>query len=300
MGTDSRDDVLFGRKAVVNYYHYRALQVRRYKGIISAYIHLLFSPKRASLRLPVTCKASVSVEASVALPIFLFCFLEILSLFNYLSVYSMMLYNMKTVAEPAAVYASETEDITASYLCMQLLGKCRNTLCEKIIKNGSLGISFLGSSVDYTAAEVDLLAHYTVKPLISFAGTELKLTNRYYTRLWTGAGKNSEGVGEIYVYVAQNGTVYHLQEDCAYLKLSISTVQASEIEKVRNSVGAVYAACTKCCNEGNKAAAYYVTKYGERYHESIICSGLKRTIYCFKKEEAGNLPPCSKCGKAGL
>ncbi|MCQ2507536.1 MAG: pilus assembly protein, partial [Dorea sp.] len=41
----------------------------------------------------------------------------------------------------------------------------------------------------------------------------------------------------------------------------------------------------------------YVTDYGDRYHSSLSCSGLKRTVYSVPKSEAIGKGACSKCAK---
>lgn len=38
----------------------------------------------------------------------------------------------------------------------------------------------------------------------------------------------------------------------------------------------------------------FVTEYGEAVHNSLSCSGLKRTVYRTLLEEAGNHSPCGK------
>ena len=60
--------------------------------------------KRVSFRLSARIKASVTVEASIAIPVVLICFFEILSLLQCLSVYSGVLLAVKNVSMPLSVY----------------------------------------------------------------------------------------------------------------------------------------------------------------------------------------------------
>lgn len=271
--------------------------------------------KRVSLRLSVKKRASISIEASMVIPFFLFCFLEISSLLNDLSAYSGVLYALKTTGDMVSVYGYGLERLDTSdqeltigekvisniifkeaYLEGQIKSQCSGRLYEETIQNGSQGIRLSGSYLNRERDEVSLVAHYTLKPLFSAAGTKLEVTNRYYGRLWTGY--DIEGtVDRDYVYVTEHGTVYHVSESCSYLKLSIMTVKESEIDGMRNETGSRYRECSICCDK-EKGILYYVTKKGEHYHKDISCSGLKRTIYRIEKEQANaeGMSACSRCG----
>ena len=269
--------------------------------------------KRASFRRTVTCPASVSIEASVAIPVFLFCFLEVLSLLNYLSVYSGVLYAMKCAADPIAVYAYTYDQIeddkeisigeevctsivfSEAYLDNQIRQRCDGNLYQKTIQGGKKGISLLGSHIDFAEDCVDVVAYYKVKPMVSFAGSEQLIVNRYYTKLWTGYNPQRTENSGLYVYVTENGSVYHKTELCTYLKLSISEVESIHLHAMRNEYGKKYSECMICCDDDLMQETYYITKQGERYHEKITCSGLRRTIYRVEKKRVEDWSMCSRC-----
>lgn len=325
MITDSRKDALFICTSILNKFKAtrktnqkeKTLQVHDYYSrFFFHFSYVLKCIKRVSLRLSVKVTASVSIEASIAIPIFLFSFLEILSVLNYLSVYSGVLYALKSAVEPVAVYGYAYEELVSSereislgedvitslifseaYLDTQIRNVCDSKLYENTIKGGIKGINLLGSHVNHEKSCVDVLAYYTVRPLISFAGTQQFMINRYYTRLWTGYSLEETTVSEEYVYVTENRSVYHLSEDCTHLRLSISRVRAEELYDLRNASGEKYLECSKCCDEERIREAYYITEQGDRYHTEIMCSGLKRTIYCVEKDEVKALPVCSRCNQ---
>ena len=270
--------------------------------------------KRVSPRLSV--KASVSIEASIVIPIFLFCFLEVLSLLNYLYVYSGVLYAIKSVAEPISIYGYayeeliDTEDevslgkevisaliFSEVYMDTQIKKKCEERIYQDTIVGGVHGIQFLGTHIDQRKSCIDVIAHYTVKPLFFLAGTEQSMSNRYYAKLWTGYSLEDSAVSEEYVYITENGSVYHLTDSCTHLKLSISDVNREELVDLRNESRGKYYECEKCCENGGMQEIYYITKQGDRYHAMISCSGLKRTMYRVKKQEVGDLPVCSRCSQ---
>lgn len=98
------------------------------------------------------------------------------------------------------------------------------------------------------------------------------------------------------VYLAENATVYHTREDCVYLKPRIQEVSGAGIDTLRNQSGGRYKTCHLCSKrkEIKDFSMVFITPYGDRWHTSKTCSGLKRTIRSVPLSEVG-LPPCSKC-----
>lgn len=73
-------------------------------------------------------------------------------------------------------------------------------------------------------------------------------------------------------------------------------VAAESVENLRNESQGKYHACEKCMG-GRIPASVYITDYGDRYHSTLACSGLKRTVYAIPLSEAVGKGACSKCGK---
>jgi hypothetical protein len=279
----------------------------------SSLLHLL---KRASLTLSACIKGVVTIEAAIAIPIFMFCFLEIMSLFNYISTYSGILYAMKQVGDPVCIHGYAYDMImegageqktgeqvvstlifSEGYLDAQLRKKCSDIINEKYIKNGIKGISLLGSYINRDSGAVSIVARYVMKPVFSIAGTEHRVISRYYGRLWTGYSLEESEIAKAYVYVTESGSVYHLSKDCTYLKLSISNVQLSELDEKRNDSGARYKPCEICFNQKRSQELYYITNSGNRYHSDLGCFALKRTIYRIELAEVDQRSVCSRCSQ---
>lgn len=276
-----------------------------------SYFHCL---KRVSLRLPV--KGSVSIEASIAIPIFMFCFLEIMSVLNYLSVYSGVLYALKSVGDSVSVYGYVYDDLISGeeeisigeniisalvfseiYLNSQMRKQCEGQMYSETIHGGAQGINTLGSHVNERDKTLLLVANYTVEPVISFAGTALHMNNRYYAKLWTGfSGKKGETEKDV-VFITENASVYHLYADCTHLKLSVKSVEYDELSEKRNSSGAKYVECSFCCKGNVNQGMYYITSQGDCFHQDISCLGLKRTVFCVEIEKVKDLPVCSRCNQ---
>ena len=97
------------------------------------------------------------------------------------------------------------------------------------------------------------------------------------------------------MYVTETGMVYHRDYHCTYLELSIRMVPASALDGLRNESQGKYYPCSSCVH-GEVHGLAYVTDYGEKYHSSLNCSGLKRTVYAVPLSEAVGKGACSKCG----
>ena len=112
---------------------------------------------------------------------------------------------------------------------------------------------------------------------------------------WNGYqdGEDTEGEDEL-VYITELGTVWHRSATCPYLQLSIQYVPYTGLGNMRNESGGRYHACERCVI-GTTMTGIYITQYGDRYHNSLNCSGLKRTIKAVRLKDLGRLRPCSRC-----
>ena len=75
--------------------------------------------------------------------------------------------------------------------------------------------------------------------------------------------------------------------------LRITLAGKDEVSSLRNASGGKYSPCEKCGGDGS--VIVYVTNEGDRYHNTIECSGLKRSVRCVPLSEAGGRSPCSRC-----
>ncbi|MCD8097772.1 MAG: hypothetical protein LUE31_07035 [Lachnospiraceae bacterium] len=117
-------------------------------------------------------------------------------------------------------------------------------------------------------------------------------------RAWVGyTGESFDaGGGEQIVYRTPDGEVYHLSCDCSYLALSVRSLVFSALSEERNDSGSRYTACEYCVGDGAANALVYITDYGDCYHNSRSCRGLKRTVMGVPLSEVSGLRCCSRCG----
>jgi len=168
---------------------------------------------------------------------------------------------------------------------------------RKIVSLGNVGLKVENEAHDDI---LEMSCSYFVHPLFPlWTLTTKHISNRYYGHAWTGydieKGFAMDSQVEEYVYITENGSVYHTNHNCSYLNPSVKTVDYLQIKDGRNLDGEKYDACS-CC-KGMKCETFFITDYGTNYHASRDCHGLKRTIKTIKMSEAGGMSACSKCGK---
>ena len=164
----------------------------------------------------------------------------------------------------------------------------------KYIKNGRMGISLLQSDVG--GSDVIVRASYRMKlPVRMFPIRDYQMMQCVRSRKWVGdidIENVQENDDNCWVYITLTGNSYHKSRSCRYLDLSIRAIPYSEVKSERNASGGKYARCESCKGNGGTV---YITDYGNRYHSSLSCPGLKRTIQMVHLSEVGERHPCQKC-----
>lgn len=241
------------------------------------------------------------VEAAVTIPVFVCFMVTILFFFCImqlqLEIQASLNYTGRKLSEYAVLEAdhsdkiNEKTELAAAEVIFRKHLKEQNIRTE-YIKAGNLGIHLLASKLegDY----VHLKAEYRIKlPIGLFGKYEFMVRQQVKTRKWIGDCPIETDSGE-WVYITPTGSAYHQTSQCPYLDLSIQSVVFGEVEQLRNHSGARYKACREC---GKRVeAVVYITDYGDVYHGSVTCSGLKRSVQKVRLSETGGRHACLKCG----
>lgn len=239
-------------------------------------------------------KASMTVEAAVTLPLFVGFMVFLMFFFRIMQVQIGVEQAMAYAARVTAASAREpSKKISKAKVRLLFTDALRREgVPLTYIDGGISGISILKS--DFTGKEVVLRTSYkTTLPIGFFGKLSYGMKQEVSSRKWTGwMQEEDSGEDGAYVYVTETGKAYHRSRDCAYLNLSIHKVSALELEQKRNKNGSKYKACSSC---RKKASIYYITDYGDSYHSSLSCSGLKRTVYLIPIRKVGNRHECKKC-----
>lgn len=219
--------------------------------------------KRMSSFLLSNVEGSMTVEATIAIPVFLFAILNLLSIILLFGEYSSDLADMHQRAKMLSVHAHVEE-----------MGfEVGNDL-------------IIQTKVNKLEPAISLMGFQTARTIVNCR-----------VRKWTGydvTTADSMEMAEEWVYVTPYGESYHESRDCRYLSLKIRSALIEEIESYRNKSGERYYLCG-ICKSGSLNGICFYTEYGNRYHTSLYCSGLKRTVQTVKKSEIGNRHACAAC-----
>lgn len=258
----------------------------------------------------IVARGSATVEAAIVMPLFIYAVAAVIYMMQIMMIKQDMntaMYNtVRTMSKYSYVYNKlsdsdkEVSAITAYGTLLSYLGV--DYAKNNHIVGGNAGIVMLGTKVLGKDADISVKVTYSVKnPLDVFGIGIVPITQTYSVQGWVGdEGVSSElkdSKEEKAVYITLYGEVYHTNEDCAYIELSVVSILASGLYEARNLGGGKFYACELCMDNVKLQAAseVYITEYGDRYHSSRECSGIKRTIIKVPLSKVEERQLCKKC-----
>lgn len=131
-------------------------------------------------------------------------------------------------------------------------------------------------------------------PFDFFGTKQIWMQQSCYLRKWVGYDSREDET-DLLVYITEEGIAYHKEITCNYLDLSIQKVPYESCHKLRNHKGSKYYSCEKCGKKNKKSDYVYLTLYGTKYHRSLSCSSLTRTIKRVPLSQVNGRGPCHKC-----
>lgn len=280
--------------------------------------------------------ASMTVEASLILPLFLFFFISFLYFIQIITLQEKLQKAITesglSMARAAYIYSDfqNPEDVnnTDSSIFEEIVQIGLQELTSAVINNlliknivgsrlnideidsslivgGFDGISFGNSKLLDGDDNIDIVISYRVRiPISIFGLQDMNMIQRVRLRGWSGHRLTplytivEEGRNEeSVVYVTETGTVYHLKKSCSHISLSIEAINGKPTWQ-RNKNGGIYYPC-EVCGFGNDSdlGVYYISSYGDRYHRNKNCSKIKRSVRAIALSEVGDKLPCRRCGR---
>lgn len=267
---------------------------------------------------------SMTVEAALVLPLFIYFFCNILFLLDIIRLQSAMLAAVRETGTKiceAAYFLDKGDSLLAdtgidlsgipdgitslvlseTYVRSEVTGYLGSEYLEESPLRGD-SISFLESGLLKGDDLVQIVADYCIQPFVPFVAPEtFVMQTRFVGHAWTGY--NLSGVGgsdteedpeDPTVYITPAGEVYHTSADCTYLRPHVRQTTASEIADRRANDGSRYYACESC--HPSRTGTLYYTTDGNRYHASASCHKIQHDIVeAHRSEVEGARRPCSKC-----
>jgi len=244
---------------------------------------------------PLKKQAVLSVEAAVTVPVFMMACALLISIMNVCLIDEKTELILCGIAEEISVKAFDEDIPSGGVIEAMFCEKAGSSLVNSpYIKD--TGFDF--SMTDTSDREVIVLGvNYTVVfPFDMFGIFEIPFKKERTVHTWTGYvnGLSGEGISE-YVYMTKNGTVYHRSRECSHIRLKIEAINRNDLKALRNTGGGRYKKC-EYCNPKSADMRLYITEDGDRYHNTLSCPGLKRTILRVKLSDIDGVRPCSRCG----
>ena len=228
-------------------------------------------------------KGTLTVEAALVVPVFLFLMIAVLQ--------------YAQAMEASVCYGAALRQMSTGAIRGRVRAATGNSRAAKDLR-------IEGGQMAGDANVLELRMTYRVQNVTGVYLPRITFLQKVCVRAWTGregiyyadGSTDTKGEGKT-VYVAATGKVYHTDSHCTHLKLSIREVGAQTVGQLRNKSGEKYHACERC--HAGSAGSVYITGEGNRYHGSLSCSGLKRTVEEVLQEDC-DLRPCSKCAEPYL
>ena len=246
-----------------------------------------------------TSKGSITLEAALSVSFFFLAIVSMIYLFEIMAIQTNIRSALHAVSKEVALESFVNPMIPTSKMerrIAEIVGEER--LSDSLIVGGSSGFDCSASKKYWNTTIMDLSVCYDMEiPILMFRLPVISKEEVIRVKGWTGYEvKLTDEMDNTMVYVTEHGLVYHADMNCNYLELSIKTVPQEEVEHLRNQSGGIYKECPSC-NRYQAGANVYITDYGDKYHNSLECHGLKRNIYAISLSDVHGLGGCSICVK---
>ena len=253
-------------------------------------------------------EGSATVEAALVIPVFFASLCSLIMLGQFLLVESEIQYTLSQTAricarkegarkwenpDKEASGGGATASVGAATIFYSLMD--RSSLNGACIRGGKNGILVVLTPKSGDVLELE--ARYNLKLSLPFLRPvslprKLRICQRAYGGYVPHEGQEEDR--DPTVYITDNREVYHTRLSCTHICLTIR--DAGTIKSIMTA--SRYDACEKCIGKGVIPARLYVTPYGECYHASLSCSGLKRSVRAVKLSQVAGLRMCSRCAGA--
>lgn len=237
-------------------------------------------------------RGSLTIEAALAMTLFLFAVLSLLSFFFVIRTEIHVQTALEQTGNQLAALPETASIATATMLFQEKL--LENKVDDSMIEGGQLGISLADSTVMGHNSVIDLVAVYRVVfPFFPDDTAEYKIIQRSRKQAF-GDAQFLSSENKSYVYVTPNGDVYHESMYCTYIRPLTEEISLAEAKIRKNRNGETYEECSFCYSDGD-APTVWITQWGDCYHLSEHCRGIWHDVERVSVTEVSDRRACSKC-----
>lgn len=282
--------------------------------------------KRSFLYISFTPKGSITLEAAIAVPLFFIGFISFIYIINIIYLQSVLQIaleeTMRDVSKEVYItskfyaMASDNTDIspdktnsiienlgariiTVPYIKDKFVtDDIKKLLNSSFVENGADGLSFKFSFIDAGKSTLDIIIDYKCSiPFIPSKFATFKLSNRYYTRVYSGEDIDKEQNDTyFYIYYAGSGSVAHTNRYCQYLLNYSKAIRINELLRFHPANE-----CVLCVEHDTIESLYeknsvvYVTSEEDIYHISLDCQSFTKDVFRIKVSSLEKEKICTKC-----
>lgn len=238
--------------------------------------------------------ASLTVEAALVFPIFILAFWFMLYGLKITELQAKIQYALNVTAEEMAAYSDVKSNVGATALFLVNLKTCGAD--TSIVSGTWAGFSMGKSQIQKEDSMIYLKVNYKIKlPQVLGIKITIPCIQNACIRAFQGISLKDKDKGKV-VYITTGQTVYHTSRKCTYLNLSIQKISEANFRKQASGIWNNYTACSTCKNK-ERYGYVYITEDGTKYHNTLSCKNLRRTIERVLLEEVNSRKICSRCSK---
>lgn len=249
-------------------------------------------------------RGSMTLEASLIVPIFLIVLLMLTSAGEIFMIHEQISHGICEAAKRSAANEYQLRkkgmsggslsglSVKATFLdCVN-----RKFLDKSALIGGSAGVAAACKLTLTSKGEQIVSVRYHIRRKMPFLSTQwATFEQKIRQKSMTGYVPDGDELKEGYVYITPHQAVYHKDLSCTHLALDISVDE--DVSKYLNKQTS-YKACDKCTkHQKGEISCVYIAKEGEAYHTDLTCSGLKRTVKQVDLSTLKGMKPCQRCGK---
>ncbi len=239
-------------------------------------------------------RASLTIETALALPMFMMGLLTLVSVLFMDLAGQRIQASLLIYAQTLAMECADGHSVSVSDI--------RDGIADALPDEDVRFIAEKRDGIDVSRSLTDdpeylqLCLSCDLVPLSDMFGSlRIPFKRECLVHIWNGYDKGFFPDDD-YVYITDDSEVYHIDRDCSHIRLTVEETDADIVGDLRNSDGKRYKPC-ELCHASLGDGKLYITPEGDRYHNSVTCSGLKRTVRAIRKSQTGERRPCSRCGR---